>query len=208
MAIASLKIKGLRKWQKALESPRMDAALRRNMRVASGLNGKLAEARVRRVLQNPRGAGKFDDNAALTQAIKGSAKPLTDRGTLFQAVTSKVEDDFTVFVGILRTSRSFNVALAVHEGFEAKVTAKMRGLFWVLWQASAGAIPVGELTGRAAELYERMPGGWKPLSTGTTVIVTPRRPFIETAFASKALTGQVKRNWQQAIQQAFREVSK
>jgi hypothetical protein len=194
-----------RKMERALDAPAFEATLRRNMRVATQLNGHLAEAAVRRAIR----AGSFAPNAALTIAIKGSSKPLVDQGSgIFQAVTSEVVDDFRVFVGVLRSDEHYNVALALHEGATIPVSDKMRGMFFVLWQASTGAMPAAELTGRAAELWERMPGGWLPLRPSTTAIIIPGRPYLANAFNDATLRARVQRNWEQALSRTFRELAR
>lgn len=144
-------------------------------------------------------------NAALTQAIKGDNKPLVDQGALFQQITSKVVDDFTVLAGVLRTSGAYNVGLIVHEGATIKVTPKMRGLFFVLWKASEGMLDPGQLEGRAKELFEQMSEGWLPLNANTEVIVIPPRPWIRIAFNNTQMIKQVRDNWKQAMEASFRE---
>lgn len=190
-----------------MDSAAFDSTLRRHMRTATQLNGHLAEAAVRRAIR----AGTFTPNAALTIAIKGSSKPLVDSGSgIFQAVTSEVVDDFRVFVGVLRSSEHYDVALAIHEGVTITVTDKMRGMFFMLWQASQGAEAGGStaLTGRAAELWERMPGGWLPLRPSTTAIVIPGRPYLANTFNDATLRMRVQRNWEAALQRTFRELSR
>lgn len=199
------KIRGMKRWRKALDARGFDAAARRNMRRATALNGKVAEKIMRGVIQS---GSSLKKNAALTQAIKGDNKPLVGDGTLFQAITSKVIDDFTVFAGVLRTSEAYNVGVMIHEGGEAKVTNKMRGLFFVLWKASKGEMDPGELRGRAKELFEQMQEGWFPLSKDTEVIILPRRPFAEIAFKNTQMTKQVRDNWKRALEQTFRERAK
>lgn len=152
-----------------------------------------------------RGGRGFAKNAALTQAIKGSNKPLVDDGTLFQGITSKVIDDFTVFAGVLRTDKNFNVAAAVHEGAQVKVTPAMRRMFFMLWKASTGGIDPGQLTGRAKELFGRMQEGWLPLTSSASVIVIPPRRWVEVAFRNTQMTKLVRQNWERAMVVTFGE---
>jgi len=201
----SFKIKGLKRWRKALDVRGFDGAARRNMRRATALNGKVAEKIQRQTIQS---GSSLKKNAALTQALKGNNKPLVGDATLFQAITSKVIDDFTVFAGVLRTSEAFNVGVTVHEGREIKVTPKMRGMFFALWKASRGELDPGKLRGRAKELWEQMQDGWFPLSKDTEVIIIPRRPWVEIAFRNTQMTKQVRNNWKQALEQTFRERAK
>jgi len=201
----SFKIKGLKRWKKALDARGFDAAARRNMRRATALNGKIAEKIMRQTIQS---GGSLKKNAALTQALKGDNKPLVDDGTLFQGITSKVIDDFTVFAGVLRTSEAYNIGVTVHEGVEIKVTPKMRGMFFALWKASKGELDPSKLRGRAAELWEKMQEGWFPLSKDTEVIIVPRRPWVEIAFRNTQMIKQARDNWKQALEATFRERAK
>lgn len=191
------------KLEHALKPGTMNKAIKRRMRIATRLNGALA---VRMIRQTIRGGG-FQSNAALTTFIKSSSKPLVDKGDLFQAVTSRVIDDTTIFVGILKTSEEFNIAMALHEGATIRVTDAMRGMFFALWKASEGELPPGELGGRARALWERQEGGWLPLKSSTTRIITPGRPFMRQAFKQNRLKQQAKKNWQQALQQAMRDLA-
>lgn len=191
------------KWEKALRPGVMDKVIKRNMRRATALNGKLAERTIRQTIRG----GGFDANAALTIMIKSSAKPIVDNSTgIFQAITSVVQDETTVFAGVLRTEDVFNIAVAIHEGVTIGVTSDMRGLFFWLWQASIGAISKDKLEGRAAELWERAPGGWAPLKESTTTIVIPSRPFMRQAFADSRMKKRAKENWQKALQKAMRDL--
>lgn len=196
------KVKGLKRWRIALDARGFDAAARKNLRVATALNGKIAEALVRKTIQGG-GSGKYPRNARLTKDIKGSQKPLVDSGLLFQSVTSHVQDDYTVFVGVLRTSGEYNVAVVVHEGVEEKVTPAMRGMFFMLWRASEGAIDASKLTGRAAALFARKSKGWAPLAEDTQAIVIPGRPFFKVAFANTQMIKQARDNWKKALEASF-----
>jgi len=198
----SFKIKGLKRWQKALNARGFDRSVRFHMRRATQLNGLLGSKVQRKVIQSGRGLKK---NAALTAAIKGTNKPLTDYGDLFQSITHKVIDDFTVFTGLLRTDKSFDVGLALHEGYEVNVTKKMRGMFFILWQASIGKVPINKLDGRAKELFNRMNKGWLPLKQDTTLIVVPPRPWIKIAFNQPDMKRQAVKNWKMALDKAFSE---
>lgn len=198
------KLKGARKIEQALDPRRFDKTLKKHLRRASALNGKIAEAMVRDTIQN----GPFAPNKPLTTLIKGSEKPLVDKGDLFQSVTSRVmKDGLTVFVGVLKTAPGFNIAVVVHEGAEIGVTAKMRGLFFILWQASIGATDPSELSGRAADLFERFQD-WKPLSPSTSAIIISARPFIKETFKNKKLRKAAVDNWRQAMRLAFAEQAK
>lgn len=74
-------------------------------------------------------------NSPLTVLIKGSDRPLVDRGDLRLGITTDVavhRGAIVGAVGVLRTRRTrdgkrlFNVAIALHEGFTVKVTPEVR----------------------------------------------------------------------------------
>lgn len=199
------KSKGIKRWLKALDPQGFTKALRKNVRVATTLNGKVGEAVLRKVIQ---GGGKLRPNAPLTKLIKNSEKPLVDSGLLFQSITSKVHDDFTVFIGVLRTSDRYNIVRTLHDGEHIKVTPAMRGMFFMLWRASIGEIDPSSLTGRAAALWARQPGGWYPLREDTVVIVIPGRQFMRIAFANPQFKKLVRDNWSKAVAASFKEQKK
>lgn len=206
MAVTEFKIKGLRRWEKALKKGPFNAALKKNIKRATTLNAMLAAKEMRRVIT----AGVPPGNADLTVAIKGSTKTLVDQGDLFQAITYRSTGPMEAFVGVFRTSDVFNVAAIVHEGATVNVTPAMRGLFFMLWKASEAAEGRGKmptLTGRAADLWSRNQV-WRPLKKETRAIVIPGRPFAEKAFRNPALRKQAEKNWAEAVQSTFRERSR
>ena len=201
----SYKVTGLKKWVHAMDPVGMTKEMKAQMMKASKLNGKLGEAMMRKAIKN----GGFTANAALTQAIKGSEKPLVDGGTLFQAITSVVISWDTVFVGVMRTQGdAFNVGLIVYQGAQVNVTERMRGLFFVLWKASMGETPGGELTGRAAELWGRKPGGWYPLSGDKTKIIIPPRRWVDEAYRDPSIKRKIKANWARALKKTMKRRAK
>lgn len=197
----SIEFKGAERFRAALGAAELQANFRKRMRVATAQNALMVQAEARRLIQ----AGAYARNAALTAAIKGSSKPLADKGDLFKSITHFVEDDFTAYVGVMRTDDRYDLAVALHDGFEVSVTPAMRGMFFILWQASTGAVSSDKLTGRAAELFERYQD-WLPLKASTTTIVTPPRPFIEAAFQSSGVRKKAEANWNLALKQVFKDV--
>lgn len=181
----------------------MKPAMKKHLKRASGLVGKFAEKEARKVISSSR----LEDNRPLTIALKGENKPLVGSSSeLFRAITSKVlGDGTTVFVGVLKTSSSFNIARFLHDGGTIEVTPAMRGMFFFLWKVSEGTMKSGDLSGRAAELWSDMPGGWRPLKDSTTHIVIPRRPFMEIVFRDAAFKKKVRGKWEMAIQAAMKE---
>ena len=193
---------GAKKLHNALKRGANPGQLRAAVKRATQQNLKLAEREMRRVIRSC----NFAANADLTVAIKRSSKPLVDRGELFQAVTSRLLTSTSGFVGIKRTDGKYNVAVALHNGRTIRVTAKMRGLFRVLWLASKGGIIA--LTGAAAELFRRKPKGWYPLSPRTKHIRLPARPFATMTFKSRDLKKRVKANWERAIQEFLKQAAR
>ena len=195
-----------RRFERVLESKRFRQFARKELRKASRRNGLEAKATIRRMIRK---GGTFTANAMLTKEIKGSGKPLVDFGSsLFQAVTSQTQTDFSVFVGVQQTSEFYNIAQALHEGRAIPVTPKMRAMFQVLWFASTGKVDPAALDGRAAELWKRKPGGWLPLKDSTVAVILPPRPFVEAAFDDPQLIQKVRDNWQRAISDTLREIAK
>jgi len=168
------------------------------------VNAVMLQAAIRKRIQS----GMPPPNAALTIALKGSSKPLVGRtNALFDSVKAIQSQWNRAFIGVLRKDPAHDVAETVHNGKEIPVTKKMRGMFWILFLVSQGRYPASVLTGRAAELWSMMPGGWKPLSKSTIVIKVPPRPFIKGVFDDDAIGAIVLKNWQDAIERAIKEVT-
>lgn len=220
---------GFKALEHALDPTKFKGRLKANIQRANRLNGVVMVKHIRKVIQ----AGDFVRNAALTRAIKRSSKPLVDEGShLFQAITSVAVGENAVFVGVLQRDEFHDIARAIHNGTSIPVTDAMRNLFAVLARASAGEMDPALLTGRAAELWERMPGRigggnvrrsadgkfiprsqwgqfvWKPLSPNTTVIVIPPRPFIAKAFDDQSVRRLITQNWVSAIEAATKPPGK
>jgi hypothetical protein len=167
---------------------------------ANRLNAAIMQRKIRGVIKS----NVPPPNAPLTIIVKGSSKTLVDHGALFQGIAAQTVDQMNTFVGVVSTSDVYNLAVALHEGATIKVTDKMRNLFSMLWAVSVGAAPASKLTGRALELWNRMPGGWHRLKTTTTVIHIPPRPFIRTAFEDSATKAKIVSNWEDAVQSALK----
>lgn len=196
---------GWKRFANALDPKQFQRKLHRNIKNANYFNGKLLATAIRKAIKG----GGFEKNAALTVMIKGSGKkPLTDQGELFKSIAIVVNNDLELFVGIVKDDEQYDLALAVHDGAEIRVTPAMRGLFFSLWQASIGAIPSSKLSGRAAELWERSPGGWKPLKKSTTRIVIPGRPFTKEALEDDGLKAKMEKNWRWAVEKTLKEAAK
>lgn len=197
-------MKKVKEFERRLDPKVFKATVDKHLGKATALNGKIGEKMVRQAIV----AGNYAPNAALTVMLKGSSKPLVgiDNG-IFQAITSQRVDSTTVFIGVLRTNEDYNIALAVHDGISIRVTPKMRGMFYALWKASEGAMPAANLTGRAAELWERAKSGWKPLKQSTTAITIPPRRFIEDVMKNPEFKTKAHMTWSKALEDAYRELA-
>ena len=119
-------------------------------------------------------AGKYAPNAPLTKAMKGSSKPLVDRGDLMRALTYdvyKLGTAWVLDVGINRQARGkggmvYNLGRALHEGFTLKVTPAMRAAVFAKLAERQGAK-------RAAAVRAKIAG-----LGAHAVWVIPPRPFI------------------------------
>lgn len=186
-------------FSKAIDPKNFSKEFRKHITLANKRAGAMAVTRTRKVIQG----GVDPVNHALTVAIKGSSKPLVDQGDLFGSITWRAVDWKTVFVGVLRTDRNFNVGMIIHEGGEAEVTESMRRMFFVLWLCSEGKMNPGELVSeRAQELWSRYQS-WRPIKKGTKVIVIPSRPFLAMAFDDPELKARVMAIWNKALEQVF-----
>ena len=176
--------------------------LKREVRKATIDNSKLIKRRIRKSLVS----GKYAKNAELTIAIKGSSRPLSDLKLLLSSisVTSPRWDTSKITITEKRTASgltTFDLAKILQRGAVIPVTAKMRGMFWLLWIASMRN-DSSKLRGRAAELFDRFQQ-WKPISPGTQNIIIPARPFMKDALSSASLKREVRRNYKMAISRAF-----
>lgn len=196
--------KGWKKLHKALDPKTFGPVLERQVKKANAFNGKVMQAAIRRVIKS----NVPPANRALTVAIKKSSKSLVDKGDLWGSVSSHQLSWDKVFVGIHRTHSAYNIGRFLHDGGSIPVTDRMRNMFTLLWYASNGSLDPSKLEGRAAELWERMPGGWLPLKPSTAAIVIPSRPFIKQAFADDAARKRVEANWTKAVQAAIKQSTK
>lgn len=198
--------RGWKRFARALDPTGFSRAQRKHIRKATKLNGLKAVAKIRAFIRQ---GDRYEANAELTKEIKGSSKPLVDKGhNLFQAVSHKVLDDYSVFVGVNFVDDFYGIAEALHNGVTIPVKPAMRAMFRALFWASQGTIDPSTLTGAAAELWKRKPGGWYPLAEDTKAITIPPRPFIREALEDAELKREVRQNWVNAVNAAIREVAR
>jgi hypothetical protein len=150
----------------------------------------------------------------LTAVIKGGSKALvgTKGANLFNSVTFDKIGWYGVVVGVQRTNGKWDVARIVHEGATVPVTAKMHGLFWALWLAGQGRLPVSKLTGRAKEIWDATkPSRRKrflPLKLSTNALVIPPRPFFSATMADPGVREFAEEQWQQAVGLTIKKMKK
>jgi hypothetical protein len=153
-------------------------------------------------------AGGFEKNADLTTMIKGSARPLRDSGKQLSRAIKTRRDGDKVFVGVPFNSPFYEKARAIHDGATLKVTPKMREMFILLWLASNGEISEDQLTGRAAELYQRKSSGWLPLKSSTRIIKIPARPFMDAAFGAESARAEMRSVMARAVNETLAEMAR
>lgn len=206
-----MEIKMTGKWKEfknALNAKAFESRLMKKMKVATATNALMVEGAIRDNIKY----GSFSLNRPLTVAIKKSTKPLVDKGDLYPSISHKMISATEAFVGLIQKEISkeiYDLGVFLHQGGVIKVTKKMRRLFYVLWLASEfkktgkGSMDPSKLTGRAKELWDRMPGNWRPLSTNE--IVFKRRPYIQQIFENITIKKMVFKTWQEAINKSMKK---
>ena len=192
--------KGWQKYNNATDVKRFKRKFARHRK-------KALDAIAKEIVKDVIDAGGFAPNAGLTTMIKGHAKPLVHTGKkLSDAITTRMINPKSVFVGIPKSSNFYPQAVAIHEGTLLKVTPAMRGMFMMLWLASIGKADPSDLSGRAKELWEQGGDNWSPLSPGTTGIKIPSRPFMEKAFLNPAARKFALMKFTQAVDNTIKEL--
>lgn len=153
-------------------------------------------------------AGGFEKNADLTTAIKNGSRPLRDTGKNLNRAISARRDGDRVFVGVPYNHTFYQKARAIHDGATLKVTPKMREMFILLWLASNGEISEDQLSGRAAELYQRKSTGWLPLKSSTRIIKIPARPFMDKAFGADSAKVEMRESFTRAVNETLAEMAR
>lgn len=174
---------------------------------AGHATGELVQDAIRQQIESGgtrfRKAGGIVANRPLTIEIKGTDTPLVDMGEMSKNVLFAVTGPFEIEWGVRRDSGSADIAAIVHEGAVIQVTPKIRGMFAALADASDGKRPASDLTGRAAELWARKPGGWKALRRSTTTIKIPARNYIPAIFANEEVRSGIANNYREVLRAAI-----
>ena len=101
---------------------------------ANELIGKRFQRQARGLIR----AAVYAPNSPMTIILKGSSKPLLDRGDLYQAITYDVEGPYAVKVGVikhrLKEGNALDVAWILHEGATINVAQhpKVRRKMWAM----------------------------------------------------------------------------
>ena len=183
------------------------SSLKKHIKPATIKVGQKVRAEMKRQVQQ----GSYQKNAALTRTLKGHGHPLNHTGNLRDSIAAKMLSSHRVFIGILKSDPQFKYAKTVHgynsRGAALPVTKKMRNMFQLLEDVYLGKRPASILTGRPAELWARYKGPWSALHPSTTVIRVPARPFVKHTVMNKNLLKAVRKIWQDAIMQNYREIA-
>lgn len=143
-------------------------------------------------------------NRPLTVMIKGANHPLIDSEKMRDAIKGEVISWRKAIVHIPESSPSYDIAKIVSEGRSIPVTEAMRSMFKLLYFVSEGRMSASNLTGRAAELWDRSRGPWYPLSESTFLIRIPPRPFIQPTVNRSDVVARVRARYVQAVGLAWK----
>lgn len=185
-------------WEKLrslLKVATLNDRLKKALGVATRVNAAVVKREIRDNIRKGSYADNRDPDAALTRWVKRSTVPLVDTGHLFRSVTVTVIGWGRAEIGVLRGDPEANVARTVHDGKVIPITERMRRMFKALADASDGKLSPSHLSGRAAELWQRRPGGWHALRAGTTHVRIPARPYLSEVMDDRDLNDLIARNW-------------
>lgn len=184
MAHNDLELKGFDELERTINPRSFEGRMMRNIKKATLLNAQVA----RKYITQSITSGNYTDNSPVTAAIKGSNRPLVDKGMLLQSITGEAESWDTAIVGVLRSRMTtdangrpkdvMSLAKILHEGATIKVTPKMRKYL--------------------AMMSRLHPGKYFPLKQSTDTIVIPPRRFLESALEEQHIQ-KYQDNWQDAV---------
>lgn len=189
----ALKTEGFEELAKLLDPASFQARLISKVGKATARVGLDAEREIKEDIAG----GNFAKNSPITVAMKGSSRPLVDKGDLLKAINSRVLKWDQAVVGVLRSKQKrdsggrfkkgggdniLNIAAVLHEGATITVTDRMRRYI--------------------AALSRETNGQTKPLRASTRVIVIPRRPFLESSIKDSQLL-RYKDMWEKAVDEAL-----
>ena len=178
-------------------------------------------------------SGDYAPNSPITIALKGSSKPLVDKGDLFQGISYELDGPYTVRLGVLKRKvgqQVINVGLVLHEGATIDVSAhpQVRRKVWAMLRKAVGADRLAKLNPKsrkavkaaAADLGIKATGRSRrgmfgalkakgvlqarPASgSGRQVWVIPARPFLARPAQDAAFHKLLLGHYSDAIRAAF-----
>ena len=123
-----------RQFVDGLDGNKFQRRLHAELLRANELIGKRFQRAARGMIR----AAAYAPNSPLTVILKGSSKPLLDKGDLYQAITYEVEGPYAVKVGVikhrLKGATTLDVAWILHEGATINVAQhpKVRRKMWAM----------------------------------------------------------------------------
>lgn len=175
----------------------------------------------------------YAPNSPITVILKGSSKPLVDKGDLFQGIGYELDGPYNLRMGLLKRrvgQQVVNVGLVLHEGATIDVSAhpQVRRKVWAMVRKAVGADRLSKLNSRSAKAVKGaaaqlgikatgrsrrgMFGAMKAAGTlqarpragtGRQVWVIPARPFLSTPAADPAFAKAIELHYGDAIRAAF-----
>lgn len=166
---------------------------------------KLLQQQAKLVQRRAKTMSDLAANQPMTTFIKGRDEPGVDTGKLRSAIRVVSFGKLSWWVGVEKRNDAYASAVLLSNGGIIVVTDEMRNMFKLLWAVSEGRAKPEMLTGRAAELWAKRPGGWLPLKPETTHLVIVARPFMQEAWRDVQLSYDLAGKIQKTIAAALTE---
>lgn len=178
-------------------------------------------------------SAEYAPNSPITIMLKGSSKPLVDKGDLFQGIGYELDGPYNIRMGLLKRrvgQQVVNVGLVLHEGATIDVSAhpQVRRKVWAMVRKAAGAERLAKLNPRSRKAVTKaaadlgikatgrsrrgMFGAMKAAGklqarpaggTGRQVWVIPARPFLSTPATSADFNKAIELHYSEAIRATF-----
>lgn len=191
----------------AVDPKQVQGRLRTQMTIANKRIGRQFVAVAQRMIR----AETYAPNSPLTQILKGSSKPLVDRGDLMQGITFQVKAWDDLRVGLIRQRSgedTVNLGIILHEGatIDTNKHPRVRRKVWAMVREALGASRMSALNARSRQTVRGAGGslGTQGTSSSTGGIwVIPARPFILTPLNDPAFVKFVGNTWAEALEKAL-----
>lgn len=212
--------------ENALSPEEFEARINHFLPLAHERMGRRFVRDARRLIRS----GAYAPNSPLTVLLKGSSKPLVDKGDLFQSITFENTRwpgrrfVISTALGVIKRKagpRAVNIAQVLHDGATIDTRrnpAIRRAVFAKARDALAKAGRSKSASARARRAAARALGVRAPLTrrqraamfarmggrarAGSGVWVIPGRPFITRPFSDAAFQIFVRDTWEKAIRRA------